>query len=557
VDLALGSVSLPAFKRWNAIDAACGLVAMVLPVAVAGAGDGIDASADEGVVRVVGHGYTGVFRGLDAIVAMPFSFLGGEHARWATLGAAAMLGLATFVVARRLGRALAPGVLSLALAIVAAALATVTLPAQREAALVSGNVLGAGLVMTPLALVAARAPNAVVAGALGLAASHDVPVASTACLAIAVFVLLARKRPAWTDALPLAIFAAPIVWMLWRRVAAPDASLDVALFASPLGEGARTVAKNAAVTIARNELGVVALAFAAGGTIALIRSKITRPLAASLIVIAVAGAAFPSLGAPAGPVRFGPTLLAGLAAVSILAAAGMAAVVALVANAKVPLARASATMIVLLEIAVPVRVLDDAQLALAKAPKDTTAKWNASVFGDLPKGAVVLVPNARLLLRARAAAATGALHADAIVLPTWGLGARATGREIAREPLLAPLVRDLALYGAPEEFSLSQLASARPLLVAFDAQWNKRFARHLVPQGAFDRYFVEPRGAPERMKALSTIAEPTMASLRASPALADATRDLLQARKSAATATGEREYTAAATAELERLGSTK
>jgi len=540
-------------KRWM-LDVACGVLAMALPVAVAGPQDGIDAVADEGVVRVIGRGYTGIFRGLDAIVALPF---GGDHARWATLGAAALLGLATFAVARRLGRALSPGALSLALAVVAAALATLTLPVQREAALVAGNVLGALLVMAPVALVAVRAPNAVALGALGLAASYDVPVAITSCLAIAAFALLARKRPAWTDAIPLAVFAAPIAWMLWRRVAAPEASLEVGLFSSPFGEGARAVAKNAAITIARGELGVVALAFAAGGAVVLIRSKITRPIAASLIVMAAAGAAAPSFGAPAGPLRFGGTLLAGLAALAVLAASGMAALVALVANAKVPLARASAAMIVLLEIAIPVRVLDDAQLAIAKAPKDTTAKWQRSVFGDLPKGAVVLVPNARLFLRARAAAATGALAPDAIVLPTWGLGARATGREIAREPLIAPLVRDLALYGAPEEFSLSQLAAARPLLVAFDARWDKRFARHLVPQGAFDRYFVEPRGAPERMKALPTIAEEAMVSLRASPALADATRDLLQARKSAATATGERDYTAAATAELERLGSTK
>ena len=532
---------------------ACAALAMALPLVVTGSGDGIDAAADEGGVRVVGRGYTGIFRGLDALVALPW----GAHARWATLGAAALLGLATFIVARRLGRALAPGALSLALAVVAAALATLTLPAQREAALVAGNVLGALLVVGPIALVAKRAPNAVVAGVLGLAASYDVPVAVTSCLAIATFALFARKRAAWTDALPLLVFAAPVVWMLWRRAAAPDASLEVGLFASLLGEGARSVAKNAAMVIARGELGVVALAFAAGGAVALVRSKITRPIAASLIVIAAAGAAFPAFGAPAGPVRFGGTLLAGLAATSVLAAAGMAAVVALVANARVPLARASAAMIVLLEIAVPVRVFDDAQLALAKAPKDTTAKWQRAVFGDLPKGAVLLVPNARLLLRARAAAATGALQADTIVLPTWGLGARATGREIAREPLLAPLVRDLALYGAPEEFSLSQLAAARPLLVAFDARWDKRFARHLVPQGAFDRYFVEPRGANERMKALPTIAEEAMVSLRAAPALADATRDLLQARKSAAMATGERDYIAAATAELGRLDSTK
>ena len=62
-------------KRWM-LDVACGVLAMALPVAVAGPQDGIDAVADEGVVRVIGRGYTGIFRGLDAIVALPF---GDEH----------------------------------------------------------------------------------------------------------------------------------------------------------------------------------------------------------------------------------------------------------------------------------------------------------------------------------------------------------------------------------------------------------------------------------------------------------------------------------------------
>ena len=133
------------------------------------------------------------------------------------------------------------------------------------------------------------------------------------------------------------------------------------------------------------------------------------------------------------------------------------------------------------------------------------------------------------------------------------MSARATRRVVSREPLVAPLVRDLALYGAPEEFSLSQLAASRPLLVAFDPRWDKRFARHLVPERAFDRYFVEPRGAAERMRALAPMDETTLAAVRADAPLADATADLLRARTSAARATGERDYEAAATAELIRI----
>jgi len=249
--------------------------------------------------------------------------------------------------------------------------------------------------------------------------------------------------------------------------------------------------------------------------------------------------------------RFGPGPL--VAVGMILAACGMAWVVSFVAKAKVPFAKASAAMIVLLELAIPVRVADDTSLAMARAGSDATAKWNARTFADLPHDAVLLLPSARLFLRARAAAAMGAVRPDVIVLPTFGLGSRAMSHELTREALLGPVVRDLALYGAPEEFSLSQLAATRPLFVAFDARWDKLFARHLVPRQAFDRYFVEPRGGIERLKAFTPLDEPTMHDFAASLPLADATRDLLSARAVAATATGEREYADAAIAELGRI----
>ena len=141
------------------------------------------------------------------------------------------------------------------------------------------------------------------------------------------------------------------------------------------------------------------------------------------------------------------------------------------------------------------------------------------------------------------------------MIPTFGLGSRATSHELIREPMLGPVVRDLALYGAPEEFSLSQLATARPLLVAFDPRWDKLFARHLVPQGAFDRYHVEPRGPIERLKAFSAsvLDEPMLQTFKANARLSDVTRDLLDARARAAAATGEHEYIDAATVELRRI----
>ena len=537
-------------KKARALEIAGVVCAAAIPVAACAGGDGIDAACDESVIRVVGRGYTGALHGLDALLGAPL----GARAHFASVACAAVAAVVVYRLARRLSRATAQGAFGVALAIVAAALATLTFPAQREAALVGGATLGALLVLAPVLLASEGARGELVAAALGLAATYDAPTGATAAIACGALALASGEKVRWRAAPAALVGLVPVAWMLVRRDAAPDASLDARFFAGWLGEGARSAPRAIAWSIARAELGVVALGAAGLGLAVALRSRVTRPLGVALACVVAMGAAAAAIGAPAGPVRFGAALLAALAATAVLAALGMGAIVIAVARARVPLARASAAMLVVLELAIPARVADDAALATSKLAHGTHA-WNARVFGDLPRGAVLLVTNERTLVRARAAAAAGELRPDVLVLPMTGATARATSRLIAREPLVAPIVRDLALYGAPEEFSLSELAAARPLLVAFDPRWDRRFARHLVPQGAFDRYFVEPRGASERIKALAAfvLRDDDARAVASDPPLRDATRDLLAARARAAAATGEREYVEATTAELARI----
>ncbi len=534
--------------RFDFLGAAFGVIACAIPLALVHAYDtrGVEAACDEGVVRVLGRGYTGVLRGLDAL--MPSR---------GALACALCLALATFLIARRLVRAAAPGLLGLALAVVASTLASTTFPAQREALLVSGGTIGALLVMLPIALASEGAPQFVVFGALGLASTYDVAIATSALASIVVLFGLARTTIKPIALSSLALGAIPIAWMMWRRNVAAESSIEVGAFASAWGEGAMTTPRVIAWTIARRELGVIALAFAAVGTVMTLRSRVTRPMGASLVAMVISGFAVSALGAPAGPARFGGALLASLAALAILSACGMATIVSVLARAKIPAARASAAMIVLLEVVVAVRVADDASLAMSKRNFSATARWNARVFGGLPKNAVLLLPTPRLFLRARAARAVGALAEDVIVIPTFGLGARATSAAIVREPLVAPLVRDLALYGVPEEFSLSELAATRPTLVAFDARWDKRFARHLVPEGAFDHYFVEPRGASERVKAFVPLTEDEVRSQATDELLTLATRDLVHARSVAAALTNEHDWIDMTAAELRRVSASQ
>ena len=542
--------------------AAMGAVAVAAPLVFGAtlASPTARASDDAAVVRVIGLGATGLFHGLDALWAAPLLAvpIGSAELRAAlasTLAAGVLAALA-FLLARRALAVVAPRtpVLAAALCAVAAALATLHFPARVEAIAVGGATLGAALALAPLALVVLGASPPAVAVVLGLAATYDVPVLLVAAASCGVALALAGNvRPrAGVAAAPWALvgLAAP-AWELWRMRAAPGVSLDgVSLLAGWLGEGA---GGGSAVALLRNELGSIALVLAAVGAFVVLRGRTSRPLGAGLLAAAVSGVAMSSAGAPAGPERFGGALLAAFAAVAVLAACGMAAVVDAVSRAKVPFARASAAMVVLLEMALPVRVADDASLACRKLPLASVETWDALAWGPLPFGAVLLLPSSRPVSRARASIASGALRGDVAVVSTRQASDRATARELSREPRLAPLLRDLALYGAPEEYSLSQLAAARPVLLAFDARWDKRFARHMVPAGLFDRYFVEPRGANDRARSLAPIDERDVQAIVADRSLSRCTADLLRARSLAAAAAGEREYTSSAVAQLYRI----
>ena len=118
--------------------------------------------------------------------------------------------------------------------------------------------------------------------------------------------------------------------------------------------------------------------------------------------------------------------------------------------------------------------------------------------------------------------------------------------DVAREPKLAPLLRDQALYGSPEEWSLSALAASRPLVLGFDARWPRSLARHLVSVGAFDRFYSEPRGLSDRRLALLAQEPSRLALVYAlervpDPELARVTATLLRLRLLGAAASTDRD----------------
>jgi len=214
-----------------------------------------------------------------------------------------------------------------------------------------------------------------------------------------------------------------------------------------------------------------------------------------------------------------------------------------IARARVPLASASAAMVLVLELAIPVDSADEALLRTLPRASGAAALWDDQTWGALPARTVVLVTDARLGRRAAAAQATGALRGDVAVVPAQTRGVAAS-RVLAEDAALVPLWRDLELAGSPSEASLSSLASVRPLAMAYEPRWGRALGRHLVPVALLDRFEPEPRGASDRRKALDLFA-PKRAQLaqaaRGDPELEQAAAYLLRARALDVAASGDRD----------------
>src|SRR5258708_17193054 len=96
-----------------------------------------------------------------------------------------------------------------------------------------------------------------------------------------------------------------------------------------------------------------------GAALAMLDDR-ARPLATALVAVAAAGLACGWIGAPLGMTRFGAPALASFAASGALAGVGMQAVVRAIAKARVPFARGSASMGLLLELTFPVEAGESA-----------------------------------------------------------------------------------------------------------------------------------------------------------------------------------------------------
>jgi hypothetical protein len=526
-----------------------------------------DAAHDAGVARVLGLDAQ-PWRALDVatgvlLTAVPLGTLAARVA----MGGAIVIGAAGAVlyhITRRLLGACAdaPRLGSAVAAI--ATLSGLTAPAwQSEAAAVGGAVTGAVLVLLPVALLA-RTPGAAqrqgwaaAALALGLATAQE-PLAGVCALGGCAALLTANRMRVrapnasraerWTGGEVWRLLggyfllgAAPLI-LAMARTRASGASLISALTDGWAGERGVSMA-GSLVGLVASDLGrVTALLALAGLGLAMLVAR-ARPLASALVAIVVLGFASAGVGAPVGPTRFGAPLLAALAAACAIAGVAIQAVVRAVATARVPLARASAAMVLVFALVLPVEGAQESRAQSFPPTGDATAIWDDVAWGALAPRTAVLVTDRRVYARALAARAIGSLRGDIAIVPNVAQVVSAP-RSLARDPAMLPLLRDLELVGAPTEESLTVLASARPLAMSYEARWGRAIARHLVPWALLDRFAPEPRGASDRRRGFEAFAPKRDRLIRAAahdPELADAAARLLSSRALVVAVNGDRD----------------
>lgn len=544
------------------------------------------ASHDADVIRTVGLGWTGAVGGLERLASAAFVVLPiGTRVLRAALASALACGACAFFVydlAERFARAALAPVLGAAPRLVPAVAAAAALGAtlgggfQGEARAPSGAMFGALLVLAALREAArGRATEeggprpAAAALLLGLAVNVDALTLAATALAFAPHVSawasrLRKDRGVLAHVLAsFGVGLLPLVASFATRARAPELALAAPFDAGFLPGTSRAVLGPSLVGARRglpalasfvtSQIGPVVVV-AAGAAAVLVawalrsrgaakagRAVLDAQLAiAGVVAVGIVSVVQNGAGASSG------VALAAVAAVHAEAAVTLAAAALAIARAPVPFAQASATLVVVLEMVLPVRAADEALGQREATPRRATEVWTSSALEGAPPAAALLAFEPALVRRLAAARATGELRGDLLVVSPGDVRSRLATRALAVEPKLAPLFRDLALGSPPEELSLGQLASARAVLVAFERTWDRALGRHLAPVGLFSSFEPEPRGVVDRKRAFdafTSVRERLVRGVvaRRDPDLVALTASLLRARALGVATTGDRE----------------
>ncbi len=281
--------------------------------------------------------------------------------------------------------------------------------------------------------------------------------------------------------------------------------LGYGLSTAPLAAVDTAARKAGALTAWLRDVGVISMGLAVmGGAWGLLRAR-TRWLMAPLGALVLADVVFPASRAGVlSPDPLSPLRLSAVIALGIAAALGVHTVALGLRRANIPMARPAAVLLVVFNFTLVLVTAEDSSYVADRRSQYGAEVWTDEALGDLPPHSMLLIRSPAVAWRLWAARLVRGERPDIVVVPLPLLDRGSIASELlAREPKLAPLVRDMAIRGRPTEYSLSTLADARPLYVELDPNWDQRLVDHLTPRPLWLGFAPHALGRSDRTPALA------------------------------------------------------
>jgi hypothetical protein len=476
------------------VAALCGWVSLLVPLVVAtnAIGGWPDWQTDLAVVRNLGLTPIGWEGGLSTLLSQLSTLLplGGRllRAEWVS---ALALALGTRLLYSLIRRALermgsfAPNPL---IALSASLLFALAPAARLEAGRIGGQSLALALIL--LGVHGLWHPSArrdarlwvLVAGLSGLSFAQDQAAGLALGLLIVARAVLEPGTPA--PRVAPALVGAALAGFALCSLLHGVRRLGLELWAAPLvaEPGAELVAGPwlASAWASLSELGPLVVGPAAVGALLALASRSARAAFLpflSLVGIELALRVLWSLAAAPPPAS---AELAACAGASALFALSVQALGRWAWRVELPFAKPACALLLAYCATLVVERLDALAAHEEQAPIGAEV-WTEQALARLPAQSLVLVRSDALMLRLWAARVLHDERPDVVLMPAALFARGALGRaELPRTPVLAPLVRQLAVSGFADEYTLRQLADVGPLFAELDPHWDTRSLEHVA-----------------------------------------------------------------------------
>jgi len=427
------------------------------------------------------------------------------------------LALAGAVAYRLIHRALSSSLptprLSPLLALAATLTAVLAPSWQLEGTLAGGITLGVALALSAIwiALSEQKRWSTLALGAfIGATAIESHAAAMALGVALLARLLLARRWPKPHAAIELlvGVTALLVPWALYIAIRphSPHVELDLSggIGTSSLVSVDAAAERTTALTAWLTDAGLMPCVLGLFGLILALFRKPVRSLGAPFAALFLVDLGFPSskVGILASD-TLAPVRLLSLIAIAGASALAVQAVATYIRRARLPFSEPASALLVVFHFTLAFAAVEDSAFAADRRDQVAADVWTDEALEALPQSSLLLVRSEALAYRLWAAQIARGARTDLVVIPEPLLERGNVASLLLRqEPALAPLIREMALSGAPTEFSLSTLSDARPLFVEIDSRWPKRLRDHLAPRAFFLRFSAHPLGRSDRAQSL-------------------------------------------------------